>query len=96
MISYELSLLNIITDGEDYRIDSTTVSVAAETTSKSFTINVINDNIAECDETFSLMLSIPTPPCEVVIGRNDTSEVMIRDDDDGRRSVSDYVVLFIY
>ena len=63
--------------------------------SKLFTINVINDNIAECDEIFLLMLTIPTPPCEVVIGRNDISEVMIRDDD-GRRIVSDYVVLFIY
>ena len=63
--------------------------------SKSFTINIINDNIAECDETLLLMLTIPTPPCEVVIGRKGISEVMIRDDD-GRRSVSDYVVLFIY
>ena len=62
---------------------------------KSFTISIINDDIAECDETFQLALSVPTPPCEVVNGRNNISEVMIRDDD-GRRSVSDYVVLFIY
>ena len=63
--------------------------------SKSFTINIANDNIAECDETLLLMLSIPTPPCEVVNGGNNISEVIIRDDD-GRRSVSDYIVLFIY
>ena len=41
------------------------------------------------------MLSILTPPCGVVIGRKDISEVIIRDDD-GKRSVSDHVVLFIY
>ena len=47
--------------------------------SKSFTINIINDNITECDETFKLILSIPSPPCEVVIGNNDTTEVRIRE-----------------
>ena len=76
-------------------IASTTVSVAAKEMSKPFIINIINDNITECDETFKLTFSIISPPCEVVIGKNDTSKVMIRDDD-GRRSVSDCVVLFIY
>ena len=55
---------------------------------KSFTIRIIDDDIAECDEMFQLALSIPTPPCEVVNGRNNITEVTIRDDD-GRRSVSD-------
>ena len=49
--------------------------------SNSFTINIINDYVSECNETFSLMLSISMPPCGVVIGINDISEVMIRDDD---------------
>ena len=91
----QLSLLNLIVDGEDYRGDSIVVSIAIEEISKSFTINIINDDVSECNEKFSLMLSIPTLPCGVVIGRNDTIEVTIRDDD-GRRSVSDYVVLFTY
>ena len=69
--------------------------VPADNILVTFAINIINDDISECNETFSLMLNIPTPPCEVAIGRNDISEVMIRDDD-GRRSVSDYVVLFVY
>ena len=47
--------------------------------SKSFTINIINDNITECDETFKLILSIPAAPCEVVIGNTDTTEVTIKD-----------------
>ena len=68
--------------------------VPADKISVTFAVNIINDDIMECNEIFSLMLSFPTPPCEVVIGRNDASEVMIRDDDG--RSVSDYVVLFIY
>ena len=60
--------------------------VPADKISVTFAVNIINDDISECNETFSLMLtnSIPTPPCGVVIGRNDTSEVMIRDDD-GRK-----------
>ena len=78
-------------------MDSITVSVAAEETSISFTINIINDNITECDETFQLTLSVPASnaTCGIVSGETDATEVMIRDDD-GRRSVSDYVVLFIY
>ena len=66
--------------------------VPSNITSTSFTINIIDDNIAECDETFTLTLSVPSSPCGVVSGSVSTSVVMIRDDD-GRRSVSDYVVL---
>ena len=57
-----------------------------------FAIFIYNDNIAECDE--MLILNISALTCGVVIGRNDTSNITITDDD-GRRSVSDYVVLFI-
>ena len=79
-----VSLLNFITDGEDYRVDSTTVSVAAGETSKSFTINIINDNTAECNEIFIPTLSVPTPPCEVVSGKNNNTEVIIRNTDSKR------------
>jgi len=68
--------------------------VPSNITSTSFTINIIDDNIAECDETFTLTLSVPSSPCGLVSGSVDTSVVMIRDDD-GRRSVSDYVVLLL-
>ena len=47
--------------------------------SKSFTINIINDNITECDEIFKLILSIPAAPCEVVSGNTDTTKVTIND-----------------
>ena len=67
----------LITDGMDYRINSTTDSVAAGEMSKSFTINIINDDITECNETFNLTLSFIT--CGVVSGKTDTTEVTIKD-----------------
>ena len=63
-------------------------------TSTSFNINIVDDNVAECDETFTLTLSVPSSLCGVVSGSDDTSVVMIRDND-GRRFVSDYVVLLL-
>jgi len=71
-----------------------TSAVPANVMSTSVTIRIINNNIAECDETFTLTLSVPSSPCGVVSGSDGTSVVMIRDDD-GRRSVSDYVVLLL-
>ena len=81
--------------GNDYRSQRIiAITVPAHIMSTSFTINIIDDNIAECDETFTLTLSVPSSPCGVISGSDDTSEVMIRDDD-GRRSASDYVVLLL-
>ena len=84
----------LISGGNDYRRRTITVSVPANVMSKSFTIDIIDDNIAECSETFTLTLSVPSSPCGLISGSDDTSEVMIRDDD-GRRSVSDYVMLLL-
>ena len=45
-----------------------------------FTINIIDNDIVECNETFSVtMVSVTT--CGVTIGSNRISEVMIRNDD---------------
>ena len=82
-------------EGNDYNSQRTaTVAVPANVVSTSFNIDIVDDNIAECDETFTLTLSVPSSPCGLVSGSVDTSVVMIRDDD-GRRSVSDYVVLLL-
>ena len=44
------------------------------------TINIIDNNIVECNEMFNAtMVSVTT--CGVTIGSNRISEVMIRDDD---------------
>ena len=95
IVNYKSLIINYVTDREDYRRHTATVNVPANVTSASFTINIINDDVSECNESFKLMLSVPSSTCGIIIGGNDTSEVMIRDDD-GRRSVSDHVVLFTY
>ena len=47
---------------------------------QTFSINIIENDIVECNETFSVtMVSVTT--CGVTIGSNRISEVMIRDDD---------------
>ena len=69
--------------------------VAANETSTSFNISLINNDVSECDEKFKLTLTVPSSTCGVVSGKTDTTEVTIKDDD-GRRSVSNCVVLFIY
>ena len=85
----------ILLEGNDYNSQRTiAVAVPANMMSTSFTINITDDNIAECDETFTLTLSVPSSSCGAVSGSVNTSVVMIRDDD-GRKSVSDYVVLLL-
>ena len=79
----------------DYNSQRTvTVTIPANLISRSFTINIIDDNIAECDETFTLTLSVPSSPCGLVSGSVNTSVVMIRDND-GRKNASDYVALLL-
>ena len=77
-------ILSIVTDGEDYRRDTTRVTIPANNTSTSVTINIINDDISECNESFKLMLDIPSSTCGVVIGNNDIAEVVIKDNDSKR------------
>ena len=79
----------------DYSSQKTvTITVPANMMSAAFTININDDNIAECNETFTLTLNVPSSPCGVVSGSVSTSVVMIKDND-GRRSVSNYVVLLL-
>ena len=64
-------------DGRDYRIDSATVSIATGEMSKLITIDIIEDDITECNETFKLTLSVSA--CGVVSGRTNITEVTIKD-----------------
>ena len=63
--------------------------------STSFTINIIDDEIIECDETFNLTLNVPVSSCGAVNGATDTTE-MTMTDNDGRIGDSSSVVLIIY
>ena len=66
--------------GEDYHGDPITVNVPTGVTMQPVTINIIDNNIVECNEMFNVtMVSVMT--CGVTIGSNRISEVMIRDDD---------------
>ena len=76
-------LLGVI-DTEDYVGVIKTIVIPAGVVMQTFTINIINNNIVECNETFNVtMVSVTT--CGVTIGSNSNSEVMIRDDDGKHR-----------
>ena len=45
------------------------------------TINILNNSIVECNETFNVTMVSVITTCGVTIGSNRISEVMIRDDD---------------
>ena len=66
--------------GEDYNGSPITVNVSAGVTMQPLTINIIDNAIVECNEMFNLTIRSVTT-CEVTIGSNRISEVMIRDDD---------------
>lgn len=65
---------------EDYNGGRITVIIPAGALSHLFAINITNDNIAECNETFSLAMK-SVSLCGVAIGSDNTSEVVIIDDD---------------
>ena len=66
--------------GEDYNGSPITVNISAGVTMQPLAINIIDNNIVECNETFNVtMVSVTT--CGVTIGSISISEVMIRDDD---------------
>ena len=56
------------------------VNVTAGVMTQSLTIDIVDDNIAECDETFNVTISSVTT-CGVTIGSVSNTEVMITDDD---------------
>ena len=53
---------------------------------KSFNVSIINDDIAECPELFTLALEIPPASVAmgVIAGSPDTATVNIMDDDGGQ------------
>ena len=75
-----------IVDGEDYRGNTITVNVSAGVTMQPLTINIIDNNIVECDEMFYVTI-VSFTACGVIIGGNNISEVMIRDNDGKHRFI---------
>ena len=66
--------------------------MAAGKMSTSFPINIINDNITECDETFKLTLSVPISTCGAVNGETDATEVTIKDNGIENYYCSEYII----
>ena len=68
----------------DYDGMINTVTIPPGTLIQTFIINIFDNNLVECNETFIItMVSVTT--CGVTIGNNNNSEVMIRDDDGKHR-----------
>ena len=64
----------------DYNELVRTISISPRVTSRFLTVDIINNNIVECNEAFNVtMMSVTT--CGVTVGSNRISQVMIRDDD---------------
>ena len=67
-------------DTEDYDGTIKTIVVPAGVTMQAFTINIVNNNAIECNETFNVTI-VSVTTCGVTIGSNNISQVMITDDD---------------
>ena len=67
-------------DGEDYTGDVRMISVPAGELTQEFTMTIVDDNITECNETFTVTISSVTT-CGVTIGSDSSTVVRITDDD---------------
>ena len=65
---------------KDYNGEMITVDIPAGVLSQSFMINITDDDVVECNETFSLAI-VSMFPCEVVTGNFNISKVIIIDTD---------------
>ena len=82
-------IIFILVGSMDYNELVKTITISPGVTSQSLLINIIDNNIVECNEKFNVtMMSVTT--CGVAIGSNRVSEVMIRDDD-GKYCISVYL-----
>ena len=70
----------MITDADDYIGGMVTFDIPAGVATQSFTIDVVDDNVIECDERFKITLLFATI-CNIAIGNDSNSEVIITDND---------------
>ena len=77
---YFLQKFIVYTDVEDYNGTNITVEVSAGVLTQSFTIDIIDNDVVECDEVFSVTIESVTT-CGVTTGDVISSNVTIMDDD---------------
>ena len=82
VINSEVSLtyVSCTIDGEDYSGGHMTINVPADVMTEAFTVAIVDDNIVECVETFTVTISSVTT-CGATIGSHSSTEVRITDDD---------------
>ena len=86
--------MNVLIDVEDYNGTRITVDVPAGVLTQSFTIDIADNDIVECDEVFSVTIeSVNT--CGVTTGDVITSNVTIMDDDGEWSIVSRNSLIYI-
>ena len=101
MCSYFVYYLNInhFVGGEDYHYQNYTFIFQEGETEKKLTINPIDDNFVEANETYTLVIVDP-PHSRVNVGENGTATITIYNDDgkemyDKKHSeVSSVVIIF--
>ena len=89
MVSILLYLL--FSAGKDYNGSPITLNVPAGVIMESLAINIIENNTVECNETFNVTI-VSVTTCGVTIGSNNSSEVMITDDDGKHRFI---MIIFV-
>ena len=78
---YTYLFTTYFTKAADYSQQSIIVTIAPGTVVQQFTINITNDDIIECNETFYLSISTEGSWCGLN-NSNGTAQVTIIDDDD--------------
>ena len=79
--AYPVKFLNIITGGDDYESGPFVATIPAGETSLAFNISIIDDNIFEQNEFFTLTIDSSSLPTRVSMQRNCLLVVTIVDDD---------------
>ena len=84
-----------LTDGSDYVPGPYNVTIPAGHTSVSFDVPIIDDNILEDNENFSLVI-IPESLPNLLSHGNPSMATMIIVNDDSKCIVSDYAYMYYY
>ena len=70
----------MFTDASDFNEGIISINVSARVMTQSFMIDVFDDNIVECTESFNITI-VSTSICTVAIGINNNSKIIITDND---------------
>ena len=70
----------MFTDASDFNEGIISINVSARVMTQSFMIDVFDDNIVECTDSFNITI-VSTSICTVAIGINNNSKIIITDND---------------